>query len=105
MVRGAFMDSMSHWVSPLDSTSILDRILAMRYDYNKGDAVGVSTSDIMLTPYAFKIKPSVVNPIFVPQAGPVPDSKVSPYEADVFLNAAYFDVKAVRNLSADGLPY
>lgn len=107
-VCGAFMDSMSHWVSPLDYTAILDRILAMKYEYNGFDspnAVGHDYRQIVLTPYAFKIRPSVVNPIFVPQSGPQVDSKVSPYESDVFLNSVYFDFKAVRNLSADGLPY
>lgn len=107
-VCGEFMHTMSHWVSPLDYTSILDRILAMHYDYDNGNATGISTTDVMMTAYAFKIRPAVVNPIFVSQVMPVFGDavyKISPSETDCFLNAVYFDFKAVRNLSADGLPY
>ena len=47
---------------------------------------------------AFKVNPNSVDPIFAVQA----DSSV---DTDQFLCSAFFDVKAVRNLDVDGLPY
>lgn len=46
----------------------------------------------------FKVNPNCLNPIFAVEA----DSDMS---TDQFLCSSFFDVKAVRNLDTDGLPY
>ena len=47
---------------------------------------------------AFKVNPNSVDPIFAVAA----DSSV---DTDQFLCSSFFDIKAVRNLDTDGLPY
>lgn len=51
-----------------------------------------------LTYRAFKVPPTICDNMFVAQA----DNTV---KSDQLLNTIYFDVKAVRNLSRDGMPY
>ena len=46
----------------------------------------------------FKVNPSIVNPLFAVEA----DSTV---QTDEFLCSSFFDVKIVRNLDTNGLPY
>ena len=46
----------------------------------------------------FKVNPSVVDNLFAVQA----DSTV---DTDEFLVSSFFDIKAVRNLDVNGLPY
>jgi len=46
----------------------------------------------------FKVNPNCLDPIFAVNA----DSDIS---TDQFLCSSFFDVKAVRNLDTDGLPY
>lgn len=46
----------------------------------------------------FKVNPSIVNPLFAVEA----DSTV---QTDEFLCSSFFDVKVVRNLDTNGLPY
>lgn len=58
----------------------------------------VSQTQTPLTYRAFKIPPEVCNNMFVAAADKTMDS-------DALLNTIYFDVKAVRNLSRDGMPY
>lgn len=58
----------------------------------------VSQTQTPLTYRAFKVPPSICDNMFVAKA----DSTVA---SDPLLNTIYFDVKAVRNLSRDGMPY
>lgn len=58
----------------------------------------VSQTQTPLTYRAFKVPPGICDNMFVAQADHTPDS-------DQLLNTIYFDVKAVRNLSRDGMPY
>lgn len=51
-----------------------------------------------LTYRAYKVQPDICDNMFVAKA----DNTV---ESDQLLNTIYFDVKAVRNLSRDGMPY
>lgn len=57
-----------------------------------------SQTQAPLTYRAFKVPPTICDNMFVAQA----DSTVA---SDQLLNTIYFDVKAVRNLSRDGMPY
>lgn len=58
----------------------------------------VSQTQTPLTYRAFKVPPSICDNMFVAKA----DDSVA---SDPLLNTIYFDVKAVRNLSRDGMPY
>lgn len=51
-----------------------------------------------LTYRAFKVPPKICDNMFVAQAD-------YSFDSDQLLNTIYFDVKAVRNLSRDGMPY
>lgn len=58
----------------------------------------VSQTQTPLTYRAFKVPPSICDNMFVAKAG-------ASVASDPLLNTIYFDVKAVRNLSRDGMPY
>lgn len=58
----------------------------------------VSQVQTPLTYRAYKVPPNICDNMFVARADNTVDS-------DQLLNTIYFDVKAVRNLSRDGMPY
>lgn len=81
-------------------------VVSYGYD-DVSKAVGSSKDDNMLpeektdselTYPFFKINPNMLDPIFSKNV----DSTI---ESDQFLCSSFFDVKAVRNLDVDGLPY
>ena len=85
---------MSHWVSPLTYEDII-----FKYFFDGKTVTGVQSPDFDALNYAsFKISPSVVDSIFAVNA----DDSI---DTDCLLIGAFFDCKAVRNLSTDGLPY
>lgn len=89
---GAFKRSMSHWV----------------VSYGVGDLegdLGTSNSNLPQPDVSakvdytfFKVSPALLDPIFVDAANDSLDS-------DQFLCSTFFDIKAVRNLDVNGLPY
>lgn len=87
-VHGAFVDGgLDAWVAPVtDSylTSILD--------------VNPSSPTYEVNYKFFKVNPNVLNPIFAVNAGQWVDT-------DQLLVNCSFDIKAVRNLDYNGLPY
>ena len=86
-VHGSFRDRDSAWVAPIDDTYLLT--------YYNTSGLGIYED------YAFfKVNPSVLDPIFASQS-----SVDSSTDSDQLLVNCYFDVKAVRNLDYDGLPY
>lgn len=87
-VHGAFYNGgLTAWVAPLDDAYIKAYI----EEQGAADFSGLN--------YKFlKVSPSVLNPIFGVDAGDDVDT-------DQLLVNAYFDVKAVRNLDVNGLPY
>ena len=88
-INGDFLYSMSHWVNPLTYTEILLKFLNVESFEDFSTRVTYTT---------FKVSPSIVNSIFAVNA----DSTLS---SDCLLIGSFFDIKAVRNLSTDGLPY
>lgn len=84
-VGGAFETSLKYWVAPVNK-DYLNKYLSNFQDQNS------------LNANFFKVNPSVMNPIFIADA----DSSV---DSDTFLINSYHDIKAVRNLDYDGLPY
>lgn len=81
-VHGAFVSTLKNWVSPIDR------------NYFRG----YFTDETSLDYTFFKVRPDILNNIF----GVEVDSTV---DTDQFLINCFFDVKAVRNLDYNGLPY
>lgn len=79
LYKGSFATTNVNWVLPHTLTS-------------------VSQTQTPLTYRAYKVPPTICDNMFVAQA----DCTVA---SDQLLNTIYFDVKAVRNLSRDGMPY
>lgn len=87
-VHGAFYNGgLQHWVAPFDDSYIKTFFESFYQNSFSG----------LVWPF-MKVNPAVVNPIFAVNA----DSDVS---TDQLLVNCYFDVKAVRNLDVNGLPY
>ncbi len=86
-VRGVFANTLTNWVTPLNihnlpmETDELERFILR----HKGTSF-------------YKIDPHILNSVFSVEV----DSTV---DTDQFLVNCNFDVKAVRNISRDGLPY
>lgn len=94
-VKGAFVNGGYHnWVAPF-ADSYLDKYLTAAYE-------AFGSYDIEY--HFFKIDPAVLNPIFVNQitAG---EANASYTETDQLLINCSMDIKAVRNLDRNGLPY
>lgn len=92
-VNGAFRkssDGLNDWVAPLKNDYFYDYFSNL---YDSGLSSGGS-----LTYQFFKVNPNILNPIFDVNA----DSSVSTDQ--LWVNAA-FDIKAVRSLDRNGLPY
>lgn len=79
LYKGSFTTSNVNWVLPHTLTT-------------------VSQAQTPLTYRAYKVPPEICDNMFVAKA----DNSI---ESDQLLNTIYFDVKAVRNLSRDGMPY
>lgn len=86
-VDGAFLTSLTSWVTPLTTDEIVAKI-------SLGSGTGVWSPNYGL----FKVSPFVLDSIFVSQC----DSTV---DTDQFLVESFFDVKVVQNLDYDGMPY
>ena len=88
---GAFKTSLNSWVMNYSNESLISQLLGddLPTDNPSGSIVNYTT---------FKVNPNSVDPIFAVAA----DSTV---DTDQFLCSSFFDIKAVRNLDTDGLPY
>lgn len=85
VVSGAFTRSLAYWAAPM-STAYFNKLLAAIRNGRK------------LTPAFFKCNPSILDTIFGKNADADMDS-------DNLLVSCYNDIKAVRNLDYNGLPY
>ena len=81
-VHGAFVSTLKNWVSPVDR------------NYFRGYFTDFASLDYTF----FKVRPDILNNIF----GITVDSTV---DTDQFLVNCFFDIKVVRNLDYNGLPY
>lgn len=86
-IEGAFLTSLTSWVTPLTIDEIVMKI-----------TLGSSTTKWSPNYGLFKVSPRVLNSIFVSQCDDTIDS-------DQFLVESFFDVKVVQNLDYDGMPY
>ena len=88
---GAFASTLKTWCLPADDAllSAATTVGIPETSDVKGESVGAGF---------FKVNPSVVDTLFAVKA----DSTV---DTDEFLVSSFFDIKAVRNLDVNGLPY
>lgn len=94
---GGFKRTLNSWVVSYSNKSVVDQVTL------PDDAPPVEPSEPVpsVAPMNFtffKVNPNCLNPIFAVEA----DSSMN---TDQFLCSSFFDVKAVRNLDTDGLPY
>lgn len=91
---GGFRDTLKNWVISYGNTSICNQLSTL-----KGPAFpGLEPSVTPMNYTFFKVNPDCLNPLFAVAV----DSEIS---TDNFLCSSFFDVKVVRNLDTDGLPY
>lgn len=89
---GGFKRSLNSWVMNYNNDSLFAQI---------GGGSGKPEppfEDSHVNYSAFKVNPNSVDPIFAVNAD-------STFDTDQFLCSTFFDIKAVRNLDVDGLPY
>lgn len=94
---GGFKRTLNSWVISYSNQSVVNQVTL------PDDAPPVEPSEPVpsVAPMNFtffKVNPNCLNPIFAVKA----DSNM---DTDQFLCSTFFDVKAVRNLDTDGLPY
>ena len=91
---GGFRDTLKNWVISYGNTSICNQLSTL-----KGPALSGPEPSVAPMNYTFfKVNPDCLNPLFAVAV----DSDIS---TDNFLCSSFFDVKVVRNLDTDGLPY
>lgn len=91
---GGFRDTLKNWVISYGNTSICNQLSTL-----KGPALpGPEPSVAPMNYTFFKVNPDCLNPLFAVAV----NSEIS---TDSFLCSSFFDVKVVRNLDTDGLPY
>lgn len=89
---GAFKTSLKNWIISFDNQSVKNQFI------EGGNPTEQRPADVLFNYTSFKVNPNSVNPLF---AVAVNDS----IDTDNFLCTSFFDVKVVRNLDTDGLPY
>lgn len=91
---GGFRDTLKNWVISYGNTSICNQLSTL-----KGPALSGPEPSVAPMNYTFfKVNPDCLNPLFAVAV----NSEIS---TDNFLCSSFFDVKVVRNLDTDGLPY
>lgn len=92
---GAFKTTLKNWVISYD-----DQSLANQFGYTPQDTSTPepSPANSQWNYTLFKVNPNSLNPLFAVEVDDTIDT-------DQFLCSSFFDVKVVRNLDTDGLPY
>lgn len=91
---GGFRDTLKNWIISYGNTSICNQLSTL-----KGPALPCPEPSVSYINYSFfKVNPNCLDPLFAVAV----DSEIS---TDQFLCSSFFDVKVVRNLDTDGLPY
>lgn len=91
---GGFRDTLKNWVISYGNTSICNQLSSLKGPSLSGPEPSVAPMNYTF----FKVNPDCLNPLFAVAV----DSEIS---TDNFLCSSFFDVKVVRNLDTDGLPY
>lgn len=91
---GGFRDTLKNWVISYGNTSICNQLSTL-------NGPGLPDTEPSVAPMNytfFKVNPDCLNPLFAVAV----NSEIS---TDNFLCSSFFDIKVVRNLDTDGLPY
>ena len=89
---GGFSNTLRHWVISYGETSILNQL-------GSKDPVNQPSPTAAPMNYTFfKVNPNCLNSLFAVAVN-------SSVDTDQFLCSSFFDIKVVRNLDTDGLPY
>lgn len=91
---GGFRDTLKNWVISYGNTSICNQLSTLKGPSFSGPEPSVAPMNYTF----FKVNPDCLNPLFAVAV----NSEIS---TDNFLCSSFFDVKVVRNLDTDGLPY
>lgn len=89
---GAFKRDLKNWVISYGNQSLINQLGSK----DSVDEPVPSLGDVNYT--MFKVNPNSLNPLFAVAVN-------SELSSDQFLCSSFFDVKVVRNLDTDGLPY
>ena len=92
---GAFKSSLKNWVISYDNQSLANQF-GFGVDLPELPVPNPANSNWNYT--LFKVNPNSLNPLFAVEV----DSSI---DTDQLLCSTFFDVKVVRNLDTDGLPY
>lgn len=91
---GGFRDTLKNWVISYGNTSICNQLSTLNGPALPGPEPSVTPMNYTF----FKVNPNCLNPLFAVAV----NSEIS---TDNFLCSSFFDIKVVRNLDTDGLPY
>lgn len=89
---GGFKDTLKNWVISYSNISVANQL------HFSGNLDGPVPSVKPMNYTFFKVNPDCLNPLFAVAV----NSEIS---TDQFLCSSFFDIKVVRNLDTDGLPY
>ena len=89
---GAFKTSLKNWIISFDNQSVKNQFI------EGGNPTEERPRGVLFNYTSFKENPNSVNPLFAVAVN-------SNVDTDNFLCTSFFDVKVVRNLDTDGLPY
>lgn len=92
---GAFKTSLKNWVISYDNQSLANQF---GFGVERPELPVPNPANSNWNYTLFKVNPNSLNPLFAVEV----DSSV---DTDQFLCSTFFDVKVVRNLDTDGLPY
>lgn len=96
---GAFKDSLQAWVVSYDAQDILSAMVtSMAGPGDTGIPAPGDVDNVLMSYSYFKVNPNLLDPIFAVSVGDGVDT-------DQLLCSSFFDIKAVRNLDTNGLPY
>lgn len=94
---GGFKRTLNSWVISYGNASVVDQV-ALPSDAPPFEPSEPVPSVAPMNFTFFKVNPNCLNPIFAVEAN-------SDMSTDQFLCSSFFDIKSVRNLDTDGLPY
>lgn len=94
---GGFKRTLNSWVISYGNESVVNQV-SLPNDAPPVEPSDPSPSVAPMNYTFFKVNPNCLDPIFAVTAN-------SSFDTDQFLCSSFFDVKSVRNLDTDGLPY
>lgn len=94
---GGFKRTLNSWVVSYGNASVVDQV-SLPVDAPPVEPSEPVPSVAPMNFTFFKVNPSCLNPIFAVEVN-------SDMSTDQFLCSSFFDIKSVRNLDTDGLPY